>query len=81
MSDEVPAPAAVPTAPAAPPPPAPPPSTVRALSCPNCGGIVNVRAQGLTVSVLCEHCGSTLDATSPDLQVIARANQDWDNPK
>ena len=81
MSDEVPAPAAVPTAPAAPPPPAPPPSTVRALSCPNCGGIVNVRAQGLTVSVLCEHCGSTLDATSPDLQVIARANHALKQPQ
>lgn len=70
------------TAPAAPAaPPAPPPSTVRALSCPNCGGIVNVRAQGLTVSVLCEHCGSTLDATSPDLQVIALANEALKQPQ
>jgi hypothetical protein len=60
---------------------APPPSTVRALSCPNCGGIVNVRAQGLTVSVLCEHCGSTLDATSPDLQVIARAREALRTPE
>jgi hypothetical protein len=72
----------------APPAPAPPPvapvapaSTVRALSCPNCGGIVNVRAQGLTVSVLCEHCGSTLDATRPDLQVIARANEALKTPE
>ena len=61
--------------------PATPASTVRALSCPNCGGIVNVRAQGLTVSVLCEHCGSTLDATSPDLQVIARANEALKTPQ
>ncbi|WP_296616028.1 DUF4178 domain-containing protein [Sphingomonas sp.] len=72
-------------APIAPPaPPAPPPapaSTVHALSCPNCGGIVNVRAQGLTVSILCEHCGSTLDATSPDLQVIARANEALKTPQ
>ncbi len=59
----------------------PPHSTVRALNCPNCGGIVNVRAQGLTVSVLCEHCGSTLDATSPDLQVIARANKALKTPQ
>lgn len=69
-------------APIAPPaPPAAPASTVRALSCPNCGGIVNVRAQGLTVSVLCEHCGSTLDATRPDLQVIARANEALKTPQ
>ena len=79
MSDAVPASAAAPAAPATPPPP--PPSTVRALSCPNCGGIVNVRAQGLTVSVLCEHCGSTLDATSPELQVIARANHALKQPQ
>ncbi len=62
-------------------PPEPPKSTVKPLSCPNCGGIVNVRAQGLTVSVLCEHCGSTLDATSPDLQVIARANEALKTPQ
>jgi hypothetical protein len=80
MSDD-----ALPAQPAAPAPapiaPAPTASTVRALSCPNCGGIVNVRAQGLTVSVLCEHCGSTLDATSPDLQVIARANEALKTPQ
>jgi len=81
MSDDVrvPDPVASPTT--APTPPSPPRSTVRALSCPNCGGIVNVRAQGLTVSVLCDHCGSTLDATSPDLQVIARANQALKQPQ
>ena len=80
MSGEIPVPGTAPAAPATPSSPAPPPSTVRALSCPNCGGIVNVRAQGLTVSVLCEHCGSTLDATSPDLQVIARANHALKQP-
>ena len=85
MSDDVlpadtapPAPAPPPVAPVAPVTPA---STVRPLSCPNCGGIVNVRAQGLTVSVLCEHCGSTLDATRPDLQVIARANEALKTPQ
>jgi hypothetical protein len=78
MSDDALAPDIAAPAPAVAPPP---PSTVRALSCPNCGGIVNVRAQGLTVSVLCEHCGSTLDATSPDLQVIARANEALKTPQ
>jgi hypothetical protein len=81
MSDDAlpeaaaPAPVPVPVAPVT------PASTVRALSCPNCGGTVNVRAQGMTVSVLCEHCGSTLDATRPDLQVIARANEALKTPQ
>jgi len=81
MSDDVRVPDTVSSPPTAPIPPSPPRSTVRALSCPNCGGIVNVRAQGLTVSILCEHCGSTLDATSPDLQVIARANEALKKPQ
>src|SRR4051794_31595832 len=82
MSDDAFPADAAPPAPAQPPvAPVTPASTVRALSCPNCGGTVNVRAQGLTVSVLCEHCGSTLDATRPDLEVIARANEALKTPE
>ncbi len=47
--------------------------TVRPLTCPNCGGTVALRAAGSTVSLICEHCGSTLDATTGELSVIARA--------
>lgn len=50
-------------------------STVRALNCPNCGGSIALRAAGTTVSLVCEHCGSTLDATRPDLAIILRANE------
>lgn len=50
-----------------------PAGTVRALPCPQCGGTVALRAAGSTVSLICEHCGSTLDATTPDLALIARA--------
>jgi hypothetical protein len=78
MSDDMLAPD-MPVTPAA--PPAPPPSTVRPVNCPNCGGTVNIRAQGITVSVICEHCGSTLDATSPDLQVIGKANEALQTPE
>lgn len=57
-----------------------PSSTVRSLSCPNCGGTIALRAAGNTVSIVCEHCGSTLDATRPDLAVIVRANQGMHRP-
>lgn len=50
-----------------------PASTVRALACPNCGGTIALRAAGSTVSLICEHCGSTLDTTKPDLAIIATA--------
>ena len=57
-----------------------PPSTVRALSCPNCGGTIALRAAGSTVSVICEHCGSTLDATQPPLKLLVQANEAMRRP-
>ena len=56
-------------------------ATTRALSCPNCGGTIALRAAGSTVTIVCEHCSSTLDATRPDLAVIIRANQAMHRPQ
>jgi hypothetical protein len=47
--------------------------TVRALTCPKCGGTISLRAAGVSVSLVCEHCGSTLDATREDVKLIAAA--------
>lgn len=55
-------------------------STVRALTCPNCGGTIALRAAGTTVSLICEHCGSTLDATGPDLKILLAANEAMHRP-
>jgi len=74
MSDDTLAPGVTPV-------PAPPPSTVKPVNCPNCGGTVDIRVAGTTVSVICGHCGSTLDATSPELQVIARADKALRTPE
>ncbi|QXT36071.1 DUF4178 domain-containing protein [Sphingomonas sanguinis] len=49
--------------------------TVRALICPQCGGTIALRAGGLTVSLICEHCGATLDTTRDDVRVIAAAHR------
>lgn len=48
-------------------------SSVKALNCTNCGGTLSLRAAGYTVSMVCEHCGATLDTTDPELRIIARA--------
>ena len=58
-----------------------PGSTVRVLSCPNCGGSIALRAAGASVSLICEYCGSTLDATSPDLAVIVKAREAMMRPE
>jgi hypothetical protein len=46
------------------------PTTFR---CPSCGAGVVIRAQGLTVSVACSSCGSVIDATNENYQIIAKA--------
>lgn len=40
------------------------------LACPNCGGTVTVRAGDRTVSVVCAHCSSVLDARTPAFSVL-----------
>ena len=47
-----------------------PAPAVRALSCPSCGGTINLRAAGYTVTVACQYCGSILDVANPDVRLI-----------
>jgi len=49
------------------------PATTRALTCPNCGGTVALRAAGLTVTLVCEHCTTTLDVTGGTPKLVERA--------
>lgn len=53
-----------------PPPGGGPRPRVSGLNCPNCGGSITLRALGQASSVVCEGCGSILDAKDPKLQII-----------
>ncbi len=44
--------------------------TVKSLSCPNCGGAIEIRALEHTQSVVCVQCLSILDAKDPNLRVL-----------
>ena len=48
----------------------PPPASTRAITCPNCGGTIAVKAAGYSVSVGCQHCGALLDVAHEDVAVI-----------
>ncbi|WP_114954824.1 DUF4178 domain-containing protein [Sphingosinicella terrae] len=61
-----------PPAPAAFPAPAP---AVKALSCPSCGGTIELRAAGYTVTVACLYCGSLLDVANPDVRLITEYHE------
>lgn len=52
--------------------PAPP---IKALSCPNCGGTIELRAAGYTVEVVCRYCSSRIDVSDPDARLIAAYNE------
>ncbi|TCM14220.1 uncharacterized protein DUF4178 [Novosphingobium sp. PhB165] len=53
----------------------PPKSAVRAVSCPNCGGTLEVRAAGWSINLACQYCGSILDVSRPEVQIIERHNR------
>lgn len=48
---------------------------VKSFACPNCGGIVEVRAPGQTLSAGCIHCGTVVDITDENFRVIQQFNQ------
>jgi hypothetical protein len=45
---------------------------VKALTCPGCGGTVTIRAAGYTVTVACQYCGSILDVSTPEVQLVVK---------
>ncbi len=52
-----------------------PPARARTLACPNCGGSIEVRASGISITAICASCGATIDIASPELKIIAAARE------
>jgi hypothetical protein len=48
-----------------------PAPAAKALTCPNCGGTIELRAAGYTVTLVCQYCTSMLDVASPEVRLIA----------
>ncbi len=44
----------------------------KSISCPNCGGPVQLRGFAHTLSVVCPQCLTVLDATTPDVQILQK---------
>src|ERR1044072_3595990 len=49
-----------------------PAPAARALTCPGCGGSVELKAAGYTAHVACQYCGSILDVTDPQVKLVTR---------
>src|ERR1700730_15611245 len=44
----------------------------KSISCPNCGGPVELRGFAHTLSVVCPQCLSVLDASTPEVQILQK---------
>jgi hypothetical protein len=47
----------------------------RSISCPNCGGAVQIRGFAHTLSVVCPQCHSILDASTPEVESMQKFEQ------
>lgn len=50
-------------------------TAVRTIACPNCGGTIEVQAAGYSVNLGCRYCGSILDVSRPEVELITRYNR------
>ena len=46
---------------------------LKSFNCPNCGASLDIKAVGITVSVVCKSCKSTIDANDPNLKILKKA--------
>ncbi len=53
----------------------PPVVRAQALSCPNCGGPLERRGFGHTLTIVCPQCLSVLDASAPQLQILQQVDK------
>ena len=51
------------------------PGGVKSFSCPHCGGTIDIRALGVTVTAVCSHCGTMIDVADPQLRIIQQAHE------
>ena len=45
------------------------------FACPSCGGIVTIKAVGITISAICAYCSSIIDVKNKNYQIIKTANE------
>jgi len=45
----------------------------KTVACPNCGGTISIRALGISISAICQSCGSLIDVANEDIRLIQEA--------
>lgn len=50
-----------------------PAGDIKTFSCPNCGGSIEIRAVGISISAVCGSCGSIIDVANENVHLISKA--------
>lgn len=48
---------------------------VKSFSCPACGGTVEIRAAGHSISAVCSHCSSVIDTANDNFKIIRKDHE------
>jgi Domain of unknown function (DUF4178) len=48
---------------------------VQQINCPNCGGAIEIKAAGYSITLICQYCSSVLDLANEDVRVITAYNK------
>ena len=49
--------------------------SVKSFSCPSCGGIVEIRAAGHSISAVCTHCSTLIDTANDNFKIIKKEHE------
>jgi hypothetical protein len=49
--------------------------SVKSFSCPSCGGVVEIRAAGHTISAVCSHCSTLIDTANDNFKIIKQEHE------
>jgi Domain of unknown function (DUF4178) len=52
---------------------------VQQISCPNCGGAIEIKAAGYSITLICQYCSSVLDLANKDVRIITAYNEAADD--
>lgn len=51
----------------------PKPGGIKTFSCPACGGTIGLRAVGISVTAICQHCSSVIDVANDNFRIIQQS--------
>lgn len=52
-----------------------PKKIAKSFNCPSCGGMIDIRASGHSITAVCKHCSSVIDVNNESYKIIEKTKQ------